>query len=401
MKILMTLTSWFPPDSRVEKEAVSLSEAGHEVHILCYSNASQKEFEQTQHFTVHRFPCSDFFVNKLSALALIVPFYFNRWKKEIEKLYSRYSFDVIHVHDLPLSKVGYHFKEKYGCRLVCDQHEFYSDWIKKTAHMNTLQGKLTGLLSDWEKYERKYLTSADLVVTVSEPLRENYIRKYALGDNDIISVPNTPTMKIYNYENINSNITNEYNQYYTLFYAGGIDILRGIDTAIAALAIIRKEIPNIRLLLCGKIVKPYDPFKTAKDYDVEDLFLFKGWIDEKDLPSYIAASNICFFTPPADRDEINKTIATKIYQYAIMNKPVIVSDAQMMKDFVEQNNLGLSIQSDNSEQFAEAVLKIYNEGMHIDFKSSCAHFWEETVEPLCTNYQQLNRVKAETVTVGV
>jgi len=37
MKILMVLEGEFPPDNRVEKEAVSLIEAGHEVHIACYS----------------------------------------------------------------------------------------------------------------------------------------------------------------------------------------------------------------------------------------------------------------------------------------------------------------------------------------------------------------------------
>jgi glycosyltransferase involved in cell wall biosynthesis len=389
MKILMILASSFPPDSRVEKEAISLAEEGHEVHILCYLKQGQKKTEHTKHYKVHRLACSDFFVNKLSALALIIPSYFNKWKYEIEKLNDRYSFEAIHVHDLPLSKVGYYFKKSYGCKLICDQHEFYSDWIKKTAHMNTLQGRLAGLLSDWEKYERKYLNLADLVITVSEPLKENYIKKYGLDNNQIITIPNTPTKTIYNKSNINSKIVQEFNSYYIIFYAGGIDILRGIDTAIAALNKIKAEIPNVRLLLCGKIVKPYNPFKTAKAHKVEDLVIFKGWVDENDLPSYIAASNICFFTPPVNRDEINKTIATKVYQYAIMSKPVIVSDAKMMKEFVELNNLGISIQSDNADQFAEAVLKIYRDGMSINYRSSGLFFWEETVRPLCTSYLQL------------
>ena len=35
MKILMVLENQFPDDERVEKEALSLIEAGHEVHLLC------------------------------------------------------------------------------------------------------------------------------------------------------------------------------------------------------------------------------------------------------------------------------------------------------------------------------------------------------------------------------
>ena len=35
MRILMLLEKRFPPDIRVENEAASLLEAGHEVHLLC------------------------------------------------------------------------------------------------------------------------------------------------------------------------------------------------------------------------------------------------------------------------------------------------------------------------------------------------------------------------------
>ena len=35
MRILMVLENQFPDDERVEKEALSLIKAGHEVHLLC------------------------------------------------------------------------------------------------------------------------------------------------------------------------------------------------------------------------------------------------------------------------------------------------------------------------------------------------------------------------------
>jgi glycosyltransferase involved in cell wall biosynthesis len=388
MKILMVLTSSFPPDSRVEKEAISLFEDGHEIHIVCFSNGVQPNYEKTDFCEIHRLDFSSFFRNKLSALALILPFFFNKWKRSINKLYLKYEFDVIHIHDLPLSKVGYYFKKKYNCKLVCDQHEFYSNWITKTAHMNSRLGKIISKLSNWEKYERKYLNLANLVITVAKPLEINYKRKYQI--KNIITVPNTPTKRIFNKQNINNEIIEKYKDSFILFYAGGIDILRGIETAIVALKELKKEIPNVKLLLCGIVIKPYNPFKTAEKYGVSDQLEFIGWVDEELLPSYMAASNVCFFTPPANRDEINKTIATKIYQYAIMQKPIIVSDAKMMKDFVEQNNLGISIRTNNSTDFTGAVIKIYNnESMYYKKDINENWLWEKTVSPLIYNYKKL------------
>jgi len=224
MKILMILTSFFPPDSRVEKEAASLADEGHDVHILCYSKPNQKNIEIYKYYTVHRIDCSKFFINKLSALALLVPFFFYKWKREINKLILKYNIKAIHVHDLPLSKVGYYFKKKFGCKLICDQHEFYSDWIKKTAHMNTKFGKIVSFFSNWEKYEKRYLELADLVITVAKPLEKNYLEKYSIAKDKIITVPNTPSKNIYNHNNVNKKIIESYKNNFIVFYAGGIDI---------------------------------------------------------------------------------------------------------------------------------------------------------------------------------
>ncbi len=391
MNVLMLLDEEFPPDSRVEKEAISLMNDGHNVTIACYTRKNAPTRETYNGIEVRRMPISKL-TYKLSAACLAIPIYFWHWKLFIRKIVKELKPDVIHVHDLPLSKVGYHFKKLFACKLVCDQHEFYSDWIVHTAHMNTLVGKLVKFFSDWKAYEKKYLHKADLVITVAEPLKENYIKNYNISESKIITVPNTPSEEIYNIDNINQEIIDTFKNNYVVFYAGGIDILRGIDTAIRALPIIKQDIPNIKLLLGGKIVKPYDPLKTAHEIGVDSIVEFIGWVKEEDLPSYIFASKVCFFTPPANRDEINNTIATKIYQYAIMGKPIITSSAKMMKNFVEQNNLGFSIDDGDFKGFAEAVLNCkeltfakLDEGMKRKI------IWENTITPMLEKYREFKQ----------
>ena len=43
MKILMILETEFPPDVRVENEMLALSEAGHEVHLACFTHKNRPE----------------------------------------------------------------------------------------------------------------------------------------------------------------------------------------------------------------------------------------------------------------------------------------------------------------------------------------------------------------------
>ena len=44
MKILMVLDHEFPPDIRVENEIASLHNAGHEIHVACYTMKGQGAF---------------------------------------------------------------------------------------------------------------------------------------------------------------------------------------------------------------------------------------------------------------------------------------------------------------------------------------------------------------------
>ena len=394
----MLLNEEFPPDNRVEKEAQCLIENGYHVTIACQTMEGRATFQFYNGIKIYRIRLTKLDY-KLSAASLVIPTYFRKWKFFVSGLLKENNFDIIHVHDLPLASVGYYFKKKLDLKLVCDQHEFYSNWIVHTAHYNTPRGKVVKLLSNWEKYERKYLNKADLVVTVEEPLREIYIEQVGIPSDKIICLQNTPSVKVFNMENIDKVIVHDFKDQFVLFYAGGIDILRGIDVAIKALPIIIPEIQNVKIVLCGKIIKPFDPIRLAKELGVEEHVQFDGWTPIEKLPSYIQASKICFFTPPSNREEIHRTIATKIYQYLQYGKPVIVGQAKMMKNFVEKHQIGYVIDEESPAEFAEKVIYYYknykSESERI--QQNCAlikdkYVWEGTIKDLVTQYKALSSV---------
>lgn len=392
MKILMLLEGAFPFDERVEKEAVSLIEDGHEVHIACLTRTPGRKSEIYKNIHVHRIRLSKW-QYKLSALILVFPYYSILWKHFVGKLFKEHEFGAIHVHDLPLSEIGVFYKQKYGCVLVCDQHEFYSDWIVNTAHYNKGFGRIVKLFSNWKKYEKKHLQQADLVITVAEPLRRIYIEQVGLNSKKVFVIPNTPGEKVFHHKNVDKNIVHKFEGNFMLFYAGGIDPLRGLEYVIDALPKLKKHIPNIKFIIAGKAIKNYDIRSYIAKKNAEELVELLGWLDISELPSYISASDICVFTPPPSRDEINNTIVTKIYQYTIMEKPIIVSQARMMKDFVEQNKIGYSVDYDNIHTFVEAVLKIYKrEKEVVEMPQNCNRLkgqiiWENTIQPLLGFYR--------------
>ncbi|MBS3777344.1 MAG: glycosyltransferase family 4 protein [Bacteroidales bacterium] len=395
MRILMVLNEEFPPDHRVEKEADSLIGAGHQIVLLCYTTRRdlplQEDYKGLQ---VKRFRMNYTLRNKLNALFLVVPFYRWIWKKHIEQIIRKDDIDAIHIHDLPLSDVGLQMKKKYGIPLICDQHEYYSNWIVQNAHLNTFTGKVVKWLSPWKRYERKYLNQADLVITIEEPLREAYIQQVGVDPEKLIKIPNTPPQSFAEIPS-NPKILERYKDHFVLFYLGNIDVLRGVDVAIEALPEMIQYIPNIKLVLAGRTWKGSDPMGRAQKLGVSSYLDFAGWLSVDQIPSYIRASDICFHIPPVLREENDRTVATKIYQYLIIGKPILVAQQKMEKELVEQFEVGMAIRENDVQDFAQKVIQIYqDQSMREQFENNCRQVshrfvWENTVVPLIDAYHRI------------
>lgn len=353
----MVLAGEFPPDERVEKEIESLLKAGFTVAIAAYTMQNKPAVELYHNYTIYRIRISRL-LYKSSAAALILPFYFIFWYRFLDSILKKEPFHYIHIHDLPLSKTGYQLARKYKLKLVCDQHEYYSNWIVRTRHYNTLTGRAIRTFSNWTRYERRYLQKADLVITVADSLKEIYIKRVKISPDKVITLPNTPRMSDFNIANVDKDILEKYKNKFVLFYGGSLDELRGIDFILQGIAKLKHEIHNLLFLVAGKENKTFNLQSLIMEYQVEKEVEYAGWVPLSLLSSYVAASNICLFVPRADNMEINNTIATKIYQYAAMGKPVIVSEARLMKEFVEANSLGISVHFGNVDEFCEAVLKL-------------------------------------------
>ena len=394
MKILMLLENEFPPDERVEKEIDTLKGMGYEIHLACYTRENRQVSEEREGLIIHRMRLSKL-MYKLSALILIIPLYKNKWYRFVNKLYKSFKYDVIHVHDLPLSMVGLKLKSRYGLKVVCDQHEFYSNWIIETAHYNTLAGKIVKSLSNWKKYENRVLHLADAILTVEDPLKNTYLKRYNLSDKKIFVLPNTPSKELFHYSRVDATEFPHYRDQFVLLYFGGIDILRGIDFIIQSIPLIVNRIPEFKFVLAGTINKGYDPFKTINELGVEKYVEYLGYLDRARLPSLISVSDLGIFTPRSDRDEINRTIATKNYQFLAMNKPIIVGSAKYMKEFTERNQIGMSVNEYDPVDISEKIITYYSdfelrEGLINSCKKiSSKYYWESSSASLKDCYKLL------------
>jgi glycosyltransferase involved in cell wall biosynthesis len=353
MKILMILESEFPPDVRVENEILALAEAGHNVHLACSTRKNRPGYEQLGSSIIHRKAMSGF-IYKSSVGSLRFPFYFNFWRSFIWGLCKKENFDVVHIHDLPLSIIGVEVKRKFNTRLIIDLHENWPALLKTAAHIQTIPGRLLSSNEQWVRYERKMLAEADKVITIIEEARD---RVEALGINreKICMVSNT-----INFDNLSVRPTTKDPGTMTLFYGGAINRHRGLQIVLEAIKMCAEKKLNVRLWIVGAGSYRDVLEKLSGVLGINSYVKFWGQKPFQEMLELLAESDAALI-PHLRTDNNDASSPNKLYQYMYLNIPVISSDCTSLKRIISATNTGFIYKNDSSEELFLLIGKLYND----------------------------------------
>ena len=352
MKILMVLGSEFPPDVRVENEMLALTEAGHEVHLACSTRKNRPEKESFGKSFINRKAITPF-IYKSSVGCLKFPFYFNFWRKFISGLCTKEKFDVIHIHDLPLSKVGVEIKRKMNIQLVIDLHENWPALIKTAAHTRTFLGRLLSSNKQWVEYERKMLPEADKVITIIEEARDR-VAGLGIDPEKICMVSNT-----INFENLSiKNIKKETGSL-VLFYGGAINIHRGLQIVLKAIKINSDKNINVTLWIVGEGSYRKSLEELTSYLNIESHVQFFGHRPFIEMLEIMAESDVAII-PHIRTDNNDASSPNKLYQYMYLNKPIISSDCTSLERIINETKTGFIYRNDSPGDLALLIEKLHS-----------------------------------------
>ncbi len=395
MRIGMILDAVFPPDPRVENEAISLIEAGHIVFLFCLHYGNQKQCEIINGIHVKRY-VSNKIEYKLSALAYTIPLYTVFMKRKIINFIKINTIEALHIHDIRIAQAVFNANKKYNLPFVLDLHENRPEIMKFYPHVTKFPGKYLISSKKWKNKEAEFIIKSSKVIVVTSESKDEILKRVDVKANKIIEVPNSVREIFYKNTKPLTKITHQYSGKFVLLYIGDTGIRRGLKTAIKSIKIIKNQIKNIKLVIVGK--NSSDPIlkKIVKDLQIESCVDFLGWKDQSLFQSYILSSDICI--SPLHRNlHHDTTYANKIFQYMSLGKPLLVSDAIAQKKLVEKNNTGLVHKEKDAQDFSEKVLTLYkNEKLRIELGNNGKEFientfsWEQTSKKLVHLYDNLN-----------
>lgn len=394
MRIGMILDYTFPPDPRVENEAIALINAGHEVYLFCLTYENELLEEEIHQIKVRRYNWNKL-TYKLSALAYTVPFYHQIMNPKIKDFLITNSIEAVHIHDMRIAKSVFKVNRKLDLPVILDLHDNMPEIMKLYPHLQKFPGKQLISPSKWKQYEERFIRKADKIITVSQEFIDEVVKRTSIDKTKIDLVPNTVQKSFYQNAVFNKSIIERYKNDFVILYLGDTGLRRGLQTAIEATKTLSKEIENLKLVIVGRNTTDTILKSQVKELGISDNVDFEGWQNVSLFPSYIVASAICI-SPLHRNIQHDVAYANKLFQYMSFAKPVLVSDAIAQKRLIERTNSGSVHEERNAKDFANKVLELYkDEKLRNTLGANGKRFieeefnWEKTSQKLVQIYDEL------------
>ncbi|MCW3128986.1 MAG: glycosyltransferase family 4 protein [Methanophagales archaeon] len=333
MKILQTPVRFYPFVGGVENYVYNLSkelvELGHEVTVVCANEPKVKSKEIIEGIKVKRLNYIGKVANTNTTLKLPLELF-----KE--------DFDILHTH-LPTP--------------------WSADWsaiiskIKRKLLVLTYHNDLVG--DGFANYIAKFynLTSLNLVlkraakIMITQPnyLESSpYIKNY---ENKIEVIPNG--VDITKFRPIK--VEKEEN---TLFFLSVLDEYhryKGLDYLLKGLMRVKKEIPNVRLIVGGegKLLNYYK--QKASSMGLRDNVEFAGFIPDEQIVKYYNKCDL-FILPSISAKQEGFGIV--LLEAMACEKPVVSTEIVGVAEDVREGNAGRIVKPNDEEALVEAIIKI-------------------------------------------
>ncbi len=214
--------------------------------------------------------------------------------------------------------------------------------------------------------EKNKIKNADKIFVVSSPLKDFIIQKYQAEIDKIIVQPNCINLKNVK---INETLVDHIRQQYQLFgkfvvgFVGSIFPHHGVDLLLDSFELSYNKIPNIRLMIVGDGSILNELKEKIEDKPYKEQVIFTGKVNHKDIYSYISVMNLCTLAKTAWYCS-----PIKIFEYAILQKPVIAPNLESIKDVMNNGVHGLLIDI-NKKELSDAIYRMF---IDFDFAQSTA-----------------------------
>ncbi len=204
----------------------------------------------------------------------------------------------------------------------------------------------------------KIMTKADKVICVSRAIKEYIQEHYNTDEERITIIPRGVDLKKFNPQNLDrdfiSNFKNRYDLHskFVISTVGRITQLKDLETFIKSIAIIQKQIPNVKGLIVGGVREDKrDYFKRLKSLatSLHVEIIFTGSTDS--VAEVYALSDVV-----VSASKKPESFGRSVAEALALNTPVIATNHGGVLDIIQENINGYFFKIGDVEDLAKKIL---------------------------------------------
>ena len=371
MKIANLVFNNFTNDSRVLKESISLANGGYDVEVIAHGDKNLDKFEKEKNFIIRRFS----YLNREESKGIISKLgaYLNYLQLSAKHCKT---FDIIHCNDLDTLALAFIIKKIYNqkIKVVYDAHEYETE----RHHQSKIDKKILKVV------ERFLLRYVDKMITVSEPIADEYAKLYNIERPTVIY--NTPEKIKIEKKDIFRDKFNIPKEHVIFLYQGGLQPRRGI---LEFFNLIRGK-EGVSYVIMG--------FGHLKDEIIELIksepnLYFHDAVSPDILLDYTSSADIGVCIEENLCKSWNLGLPNKMFEYYMVGMPIIVSGLQELKRFIVDNQTGFVIEDIfNQKEFDRlfpTIIEKYTQRYKNVEKVKNIYNWQNQEKKLLKLYKEL------------
>ncbi|WP_309407509.1 glycosyltransferase family 4 protein [Glutamicibacter sp. PS] len=215
--------------------------------------------------------------------------------------------------------------------------------------------------------EAELARSADRVVTLGESMKSNLIAAGVNADK-IDILPNAVGERFLEDPLPRSNARQRLALEEGAFYVGTISSIvpyEGLDIVLRAAALIKDEIPLLRVLIVGDGAELENLRKLAVDLDIERICHFPGRVPRHEAHAYHAALNV-FVVPRRDLEVTRAVTPLKPVEALASRVPVLASDLPALRELIVDGENGHLVEPGDERAWADAIVQAQSQPELLD-----------------------------------
>ena len=366
----------FTHASRVLKQTATISSLSEIEHIFIaalHKKDLKKDEKITDRIYLKRFTLKTRGLSK-SLLAQILKYL--EFVLRVFFFYKKKNINIVNIHTLALLPLGYVLKLFYGAKLIYDTHELETE----TNNLKGLRKQFSKLL------EYLLIKKADHVFVVSENIADWYEKTYNITRPTVLlNAPRAAHVKKTKYFKDTFHLRDDQ---IIMLYQGLLVAGRGIDILLEAFK--KSTNDKIVIVFLGFSEFEKEIQSTSKLYN--NIFFHKA-VPTCELLKYTASADVGIALTQNTCLSHNFCMPNKLFEYAMADLPVIVSNVQEMSAFVKKYQMGVVMEDYTFTSFNKAIERLLSKNLTVlkqnAKKAALDNSWEHQEKKILIIYRKL------------